>query len=260
METEITKRVGTGWRNWSKCSGVLCDRRMAAKLKGKVYKTVIKPAMLDVGRNVGYNEETRKTDRGERDEDAIVDVQSEGTCVPAVYGLCAGTDVPVVCGLCVGTDVPAVCGLCVGTDVPAVCGLCVGTDVPAVCGLCVGTDVPVVCGLCVGTDVPAVCGLCVGTDVPPVCGLCVGTDVPAVCGLCVTLPVVCGLCVGTDRPAGCARCVVSRPVRPPVVLPPSLTPPAGPWLALTAPTTEKCAAPHPAGRAYSEALHLTGTT
>ena len=46
METEITKRVGAGWRNWKKCSGVLCDRRMPVKLKGKVYKTVIRPAML----------------------------------------------------------------------------------------------------------------------------------------------------------------------------------------------------------------------
>ena len=46
METEITKRVGAGWRNWKKCSGVQCDRRMPVKLKGKVYKTVIRPAML----------------------------------------------------------------------------------------------------------------------------------------------------------------------------------------------------------------------
>ena len=36
METEITNRVGAGWRNWKKCSGVLCDRRMPVKLKGKV--------------------------------------------------------------------------------------------------------------------------------------------------------------------------------------------------------------------------------
>ena len=46
METEITKRVGAGWRNWKKCSGVLCDRRMPVKLKRKVYKTVIRPAIL----------------------------------------------------------------------------------------------------------------------------------------------------------------------------------------------------------------------
>ena len=46
METEITKRVGAGWRNWKKCSRVLCYRRMPVKLKGKVYKTVIRPAML----------------------------------------------------------------------------------------------------------------------------------------------------------------------------------------------------------------------
>ena len=46
METEITKRVGAGWRNWKKYSGVLCDRRMPVKLKVKVYKTVIRPEML----------------------------------------------------------------------------------------------------------------------------------------------------------------------------------------------------------------------
>ena len=46
METEITKRVGAGWINCKKCCGVLCDRRMPVKLKGKVYKTVIKPEML----------------------------------------------------------------------------------------------------------------------------------------------------------------------------------------------------------------------
>ena len=46
METEITKRVGAGWRNWKKCSVVLCDRRMSVKLKGNAYKTVIRPAMI----------------------------------------------------------------------------------------------------------------------------------------------------------------------------------------------------------------------
>ena len=45
METEIAKRVGAGWMNWKKCSGVLCDKRMPVKLKGKVYRTVVKVAI-----------------------------------------------------------------------------------------------------------------------------------------------------------------------------------------------------------------------
>ena len=46
METEITKRVGASWRTCKKCCGVLCYRRMPVKLRGKVFKTVIKPEML----------------------------------------------------------------------------------------------------------------------------------------------------------------------------------------------------------------------
>ena len=46
METDIAKRVGAGWMNWMNYSGVLCDKRMPVKLKGKVYRTVVRPAML----------------------------------------------------------------------------------------------------------------------------------------------------------------------------------------------------------------------
>ena len=45
MATEITQRVSAAWRNWKRFSGVLCDRRMPVKLKGKVYKTVVRPAL-----------------------------------------------------------------------------------------------------------------------------------------------------------------------------------------------------------------------
>ena len=46
METEIAKRVGAGWMNWKKCSGVFCDKKMPVKRNGKVYRTVVRPAML----------------------------------------------------------------------------------------------------------------------------------------------------------------------------------------------------------------------
>ena len=46
MATEITQTVSAAWRNWKRCSGVLCDKRMTVKLKGKVYKTVVRTAML----------------------------------------------------------------------------------------------------------------------------------------------------------------------------------------------------------------------
>ena len=32
--------------NWKRCSVVLCDKRMRVKPKGKVYRTVVRPAML----------------------------------------------------------------------------------------------------------------------------------------------------------------------------------------------------------------------
>ena len=46
MTTEISQRVSAAWGNWKRCSGVLYDRRMPVKLKGKVYKTVVRQALL----------------------------------------------------------------------------------------------------------------------------------------------------------------------------------------------------------------------
>ncbi|KAK3528491.1 hypothetical protein QTP70_000311 [Hemibagrus guttatus] len=43
---EIKKRVQAGWNGWRKVSGVLCDQKISARIKGKVYRTVVRPAML----------------------------------------------------------------------------------------------------------------------------------------------------------------------------------------------------------------------
>ncbi|KAK3569451.1 hypothetical protein QTP86_030088 [Hemibagrus guttatus] len=45
-EKEVKKRVQAGWNGWRKVSRVLCDRKISARIKGKVYRTVVRPAML----------------------------------------------------------------------------------------------------------------------------------------------------------------------------------------------------------------------
>ncbi|KAK3557609.1 hypothetical protein QTP70_030538 [Hemibagrus guttatus] len=45
-EKEVKKRVQAGWNGWRKVSGVLCDRKISARIKGKVYRTVVRPTML----------------------------------------------------------------------------------------------------------------------------------------------------------------------------------------------------------------------
>ena len=45
-EAEVNRRVQSGWNNWKKMSGVLCDKKMPSKVKGKIYKMVVQPAML----------------------------------------------------------------------------------------------------------------------------------------------------------------------------------------------------------------------
>ncbi|KAK3521020.1 hypothetical protein QTP86_018665, partial [Hemibagrus guttatus] len=43
---EVKKRVQAGWNGWRKVWGVLCDRKISARIKGKVYRTVVRPALL----------------------------------------------------------------------------------------------------------------------------------------------------------------------------------------------------------------------
>ena len=45
-EREIKKRVQAGWNGWRKVSEVICDRRLPTRVQGKVYSSVVRPAMV----------------------------------------------------------------------------------------------------------------------------------------------------------------------------------------------------------------------
>ena len=45
-EKEVKKRVQAGWNGWRRVSGVICDRRLPARVKGKVYSIVVRSAMV----------------------------------------------------------------------------------------------------------------------------------------------------------------------------------------------------------------------
>ena len=45
LNGEVNSRIQAGYKNWRKLSGILCYKMMSVKLKGRVYKTVVRPAM-----------------------------------------------------------------------------------------------------------------------------------------------------------------------------------------------------------------------
>jgi hypothetical protein len=46
IDEDVSHRIKAGWLKWRQASGVLCDPRVSLKLKGKFYRTTIRPAML----------------------------------------------------------------------------------------------------------------------------------------------------------------------------------------------------------------------
>ena len=46
IDEDVRHRISAGWLKWWQTSGILCDKRVPQNLKGKFYRTAIRPAML----------------------------------------------------------------------------------------------------------------------------------------------------------------------------------------------------------------------
>ena len=45
-EDEVGKRIQAGWNSWRKVTGVVCDSKVSPRVKGRLYKMMVRPTML----------------------------------------------------------------------------------------------------------------------------------------------------------------------------------------------------------------------
>jgi len=45
IEADVSHRIQVGWLKWRRASDILCDKKVSLKLKGKFYRTTVRPAM-----------------------------------------------------------------------------------------------------------------------------------------------------------------------------------------------------------------------
>ena len=45
LDAAMTHRIQSGWNNWKRISGILCDRRISLRVNGK-YTRLVRPAMM----------------------------------------------------------------------------------------------------------------------------------------------------------------------------------------------------------------------
>ena len=71
-EREVKKRIQAGWNGWKRVSGVICNKRLPARVKGKVYSSVVRPAMVYGLETVAVTKKTNGRDGSRRDENVEV--------------------------------------------------------------------------------------------------------------------------------------------------------------------------------------------
>jgi len=45
-EEDIKATIAAAWKKWKELSVVLCDRRIPTGVKGKVYRTMVRPVLI----------------------------------------------------------------------------------------------------------------------------------------------------------------------------------------------------------------------
>ena len=46
IDEDISHRISAGWQKWWKTSGLLCDKKIPFRLKGRVYRMLVRLALL----------------------------------------------------------------------------------------------------------------------------------------------------------------------------------------------------------------------
>ena len=72
-EREVKKRVQAEWNRWRRVSGVICERRLPARVKGKVYSSVVRPAMV-------YGLETVAVTKKQVEEMEVAEMKNVEVC------------------------------------------------------------------------------------------------------------------------------------------------------------------------------------
>ena len=76
---ELKKIVQAGWNGWRRMPGMFCDRRVPARVKVKVFKVAVRPAMLYGLETVtlAKRQEAHRGDGGGRVEDVTIFIRSD---------------------------------------------------------------------------------------------------------------------------------------------------------------------------------------